>query len=280
MDQLTRRLPQDGRGRYTNYGKGVTFWETDEQARVFVDQFQDIVSVDNYWFTDPDICSQWQGAKLVNGSKAALSWADCRKASNYGLTVDRVRHLDGLDGKRKPVWNFVELGGPFTSNTTASSYIQPAQARAAAWHSLIAGARGLLYFNHSFGGPCQTQHLLRESCYATMRSTIKATNAQITGLARVLNAPFADGLVTASTGVRAMAKYSGGKFYVFAGSRSAAAQSATFNLPCVGDATVTVLDENRTIAMKGGTFSDSFADANAVHLYRIDGGSTCGLPAS
>jgi hypothetical protein len=26
-----------------------------------------------------------------------------------------------------------------------------------------------------------------------------------------------------------------------------------------------------------GHFSDTFADANAVHIYRIDGGSACGL---
>jgi hypothetical protein len=34
---------------------------------------------------------------------------------------------------------------------------------------------------------------------------------------------------------------------------------------------VTVLDENRTVAMTSGAFSDHFADGNAVHLYRIDG---------
>jgi hypothetical protein len=48
-------------------------------------------------------------------------------------------------------------------------------------------------------------------------------------------------------------------------------------MPCVGDATVTVLDENRSIPMSGGVFSDSFANDTSYHLYRIDGGSTCGL---
>jgi len=41
--------------------------------------------------------------------------------------------------------------------------------------------------------------------------------------------------------------------------------------------TVTVIDENRSIPLENGGFSDYFADGNAVHLYRIDGGSTCGL---
>jgi hypothetical protein len=29
--------------------------------------------------------------------------------------------------------------------------------------------------------------------------------------------------------------------------------------------------------VSSGAWSDQFADMNAVHIYRIDGGSTCGL---
>jgi hypothetical protein len=38
-----------------------------------------------------------------------------------------------------------------------------------------------------------------------------------------------------------------------------------------------VVGENRTIRVRRGTFSDGFADGNAIHIYRIKGGSTCGL---
>jgi len=276
MDRIVSRLPQDGKPRYNNYGKGVTFWETDAEASRFVNTYTNIVSADNYWFTDPNICGQYEGGKLVNGATAQVSVADCRRAYNYGLTIDRMRYLDGLDGTRQRVWAFVEDGHPFTESSAPS--IQPAQMRAAVWQSIIAGAQGLIYFNHSFGGPCQSQHVLRDSCYAAIRAEAKRTNTQIASLARVLNAPFADGLVTASNGVRAMAKYSGGQFYVFAGSRTTSPQTATFNIGCTGDATVTVVDENRTIPLSNGSFSDSYADGNAVHIYRIDGGSTCGLP--
>jgi hypothetical protein len=31
------------------------------------------------------------------------------------------------------------------------------------------------------------------------------------------------------------------------------------------------------VPVTNGSFSDSFADKNAVHIYRIDGGSACGL---
>lgn len=68
-----------------------------------------------------------------------------------------------------------------------------------------------------------------------------------------------------------------GSFYVFAGNQTAASTTARCSLPCVGDATVSVLDENRTLPMSGGALTDSFADDTSYHVYGIDGGSSCGL---
>jgi hypothetical protein len=107
---------------------------------------------------------------------------------------------------------------------------------------------------------------------------VTRTNRRIRQLAPVLNAPFVDGLTTVAGEVDSMAKYQGGRFYLFAGARTAGGDRATFSLPCVGDATATVLDENRSIPVRAGRFTDAFADGNAVHIYRFDGGSTCGLP--
>ena len=53
--------------------------------------------------------------------------------------------LDAKDGVRKPQWGFVEVGHPFTHGGT----ITPAEIRAPVWHTLIAGARGIKYFQHS-----------------------------------------------------------------------------------------------------------------------------------
>ena len=70
--------------------------------------------------------------------------------------------------RSKPVWAFVEVGHPFTEDDFPA--VTPAEVRAAVWQSLIAGARGIIYFNHSFGGPCQTQHALRDSYSASIRA--------------------------------------------------------------------------------------------------------------
>ncbi len=276
LSSILAGLPSDGRLRYTNYGKGVIFWNSDSDAEQYVNDFQQVVSTDVYWFTEGDVCSQYQGGNLL-GMGRDLTSAECHRASNYGAQVARVRALDAMDGKRMPVWAFVETGHPFDNNMNGGRSIAPAEVRAAVWHSIIAGARGIIYFQHSFGGSCiGDHHTIRSNCEGT-RPIVVSTDAQIQSLAGVLNSPTLTAGFTASSSVKAMAKWSGQNLYVFAGSAANASSTATFSIPCVGNATATVLGENRTVAVSNGSFADQFADGNAVHIYRIDGGSTCGL---
>jgi hypothetical protein len=265
----------DGRLRYSNYGKGVTFWNSDAQAARYVNEFQDVVSADNYWFTDEGICGRSEGGVLLTGAGRRLKRPFCHRAANYGRTVDRVRSL--VDPPRsRPVWGFVEVGHPFSDGRWPS--IEPAEVSAAVWSSLIHGARGIVYFNHSFGGPAPTQHALREPPYAAVRSEVARTNARIRRLAPVLNAPFVDRFAGTKAAVDVMTKHYGGHFYVFAASRARGPQRAEFHVPCAGDARVGVLDEDRTLELTDGSFEDHFADGNAVHIYRIGSDSPCWLP--
>jgi hypothetical protein len=272
LQAILAGLPADGRLRYNNYGKGVMFWQSDAEASRFVNA-QDLVSADTYWFTDNNICSQWEGGALLTGATRALTAAECHRASNYGATVRRMRALVNPPRSR-PVWAFVEVGHPFTEADWPT--ISPAEVQAAVWHSLIAGARGVIYFNHSFGGPNQSQHVLREPAYAATRSAVAATNQRIAALAPVLNAPTVSAGWSQGPGTTALIKWANGRFYVFAGSEGSAV-TGTFSLPCVGNASATVLDEGRAVPVHGGSFADTFVDGNAVHIYRIDGGSSCGL---
>jgi hypothetical protein len=276
MQQAVDRFPSDDRMRYANYGKGITFWETRSQAAAFVNRYQDVLSADNYWFTDDNICGPSEGATffpssdLVDGS---LPPSLCHRAANYGLTVSKVRSLESPAGS-KPVWAFVEVG--HSASEASGLSIKPWEIVAAVWSSIIHGARGIVYFNHSFGGPCQTQHALREDCYAAQRAAVTRVNSQISALAPVLNAPFANGVVRSAPGVDTSTKWYDGHFYVLAGSTFSASHTAKFAVSCTGNATVTVLNENRRLRVANGSFSDTFADGNTVHIYRIDGGSSCG----
>ena len=267
IDSIKNSLPADGRFRYANYGKGVLIWgatgynrHNDTSSACFVN-IQDVTSADLYWFTDPYERSHPQ---------SMTAWG-------YGWSVERLRMLDAMDGERQPIWNFVEVGNPWTSG---GRMIQPVEIRGAVWHSLIAGARGIIYFQHSFGGPCLAHHALRDAdpCYADVQAMVRSVNAQIDALAPVLNAQFADGLVLSAPGLKTMAKWHGGKFYVFAGRDSmGVATTNTISMPCVGNATAVVEGEDRSVPVNSGQLRDQFADGNAVHIYRIDGGSTCGL---
>ena len=44
QQDVLRTLPHDHRFRFANYGKGVSFWESDAQAEQFVDDYQNVVS--------------------------------------------------------------------------------------------------------------------------------------------------------------------------------------------------------------------------------------------
>ncbi len=257
-----------------NYGKGVIFWESDAEAKRFVNEFQDVTSQDTYWFTDPNICGASEGGALLRSDGKPLTEAQCRRASNYGQSVERIRGL--MDPQRaKPVWTFVEVGHP-ASEPEAPTITGP-QIRAAVWSSLIHGARGIVYFNHSFGGDCGSQHILRDKCGAAVRPEVTRLNAQIARLAPVLNAPFVDGLATSSQGVDVAAKFYGGDIYLLAGSTSNQKQIGSISLSCIKAGKVDVIDENRSILIEEGKLVDSFDDGNSIHLYRLDGSVGCGL---
>ena len=181
-------LPADGQLRYNNYGKGVMFWNSQSDSSQYVNgPWNQLVSSDIYWWTEGDVCSQWQGG--VVGDQPEPDPAECHRSSNYGAQVARMRFLDGLDGQRQPIWNFVETGHPFSDSQNGARSIAPAELRSAVWHSIIAGARGIIYFQHSFGGPCAgDNHTIRTNCEGT-RPIVTSVNAQIKQIAPALNGP-------------------------------------------------------------------------------------------
>lgn len=260
---------------YANYGKGVTFWLDRKDAARFVNDFQHLVSVDNYWFTDDNICDAQEGGALKNNGEAALSASDCRLAANYGITTEYLRSLV-RPRAAMPVWNFVELGHPFSG--PQSGTITGPQMRAAVWSSIINGARGIVYFVHNFGGACPSYNLLRDHCGDAIRADLSAVNHQITRLAPVLNAPFVDGYAQSDGPVDLTVKRYGGANYILVGAATDQRSDPTITLSCGNARSVEVLDENRTLPVTNRSFHDVFADGNAVHLYKVDAAAGCGLP--
>ena len=213
------------------------------------------------------------------------------RGMHYGQMVDKIRPWQA-GSYPAPLFQFVENGGPYTENTTAGSYITPAQMNAGAWGNIIHGGRALMYFNHSFAGPAVSQDNFAAAYYTSngIYAQAKATHALIKSLATVINSSFAQGYVTVSpapssvtdfSGFDVMAKYHNrgnspsNKFYIFAMPRWSQTQSnqqATFTIKNTGATQVTVVNESRTVPVTdGGTkFVDTFASAHTVHIYRVD----------
>ena len=281
LNQVLASLPDDGRLVYTNYGKSVVFpqspVQTDAEAARYVNDFQDVTSSDVYWFTDPyfptEGSNEWPlSYPWLNNGEVLTHPSQIELAANYGYQIDRMRELDAMDGETQPIWAFVEVGWPFTQSAAENGRdIQPAEIEAAVWHSIIAGAEGVIYFNHSFGGPNPTFDSLSDPAYAEVRAAVTETNALIDQLSPIIFSPFDDGFVSVNSTVRAMSKYYDGEHYVFAGAtvNGTATAPDTFTLQGIDDGTAIVINENRSIAIVDGQFSDTFADGNAIHIYHI-----------
>jgi len=277
LADLINRVPsslKSGRFFWTNYGTGVLFWEPAAQAAQFVNGYQQTVSDDLYWFTTPSATESCAHFYLVH-----CTGGEARRGSNYGSAIDAIRAFEHPAGS-EPIWAFVENGWPFTHERRA---ITPADMNWAIWSSIIHGARGIIYFNHSFSGPAQSDNNFENSHFTSTGITgqAKATDSLIRSLAPVLNDDTAVNYVTARPapsafgGIESMAKYHDAQFYIFADTRDAGRKSrnvhATFHLSGSSAVSVTVVNENRTIQVVKGTFTDTFATGTTVHIYAVNG---------
>ncbi|WP_250034296.1 DUF4082 domain-containing protein [Paractinoplanes maris] len=260
--KLRDRLPDDGRMPYANYGKGVMFWESDEDAARFVNDYSAVVSNDIYWYTDGNVCKAPH-----EGPVLGVKEGNCRRAANYGLTVDRMRTLDAADGKHQPVFNFVEVGHPI--DDSSSPTITGEQVAGAVMSSVIHEARGIVYFNHNFGGPCVSQHVLREKCGDAVRPAVTEVNRRITELAPVLNTQSYQW--TFNPAVDTMLKARDGSYYIFAmPGREGGTGEQTLKLPPgIAGSQAEVMFENRTIPITDGNLHDTFSRESSYHIYRV-----------
>jgi hypothetical protein len=279
MSTYRSQAPADGRIRFTNYGKGVVFWWGDTDASAFVNTSgnNDMFSADVYWFTDPDAEDVSQGSVLYGVSWGSpnprnLTRDERMRAYNYGLQIEKERRIDALDGKLQPIYNQIEMARWEVDR--GDTTITTDQMHGAFWQGIIFGARGVDYFPFSWGVSGHVTDSVQrstDSFWLPIQNQAKADNALAAQLAPVLNDNFADGYVSVSSGNDAMAKYYAGdnNFYVFAGNKDNASKTATFTLAGAPSGTVTVINENRTLNVTNGVFTDNFADGNTIHIYRI-----------
>jgi len=259
----------------------------------------DLQSIDEYWFagahSNNPILSQ--GGLIYNLGRD-MTQDEGARGSNYGDMIDVERSYQAGHFPA-PIIAYIEDGGPYTEDTTAATYIKPAELNWAVWSSLIHGAQGIDYFNHSFAGPGASQDNMRETYYQTiqpgqtisMYDQVKATDAMVQQMAPILHSPNAlnyvstpggyqfgtSGIDHTLGGIETAAHFYNGSYYIFADTRDGESQSnisANFTLNDPTATSVTVLNENRTIAVVNGHFTDNFATAATVHIYQVNEGGT------
>lgn len=261
-----------GRFAYANFtGLVINPNFTESDAIAYVNKYTDVVSLDYYWYTIPACSQQPYQVSVIR----PIPQPTCRTSSSYGAVMDMLRLRDATDSKLQPLWQFVEIysgaggEGPFVAAITTD------QLRGAVMNSVIHEARGIVYFNQSLVGPCQSSDIIRMSqlrqgfCGAAQVAAAGTVNRQIRDLAPVINSQsyrysFGKGLDT-------MLKVRDGNAYIFAMiDTSAPAGARRFTLPPgVAGNQVEVLFENRRLPVQDGQFKDDFAAEYTYHVYRV-----------
>ncbi|MCU1424756.1 MAG: hypothetical protein JWM51_1047 [Microbacteriaceae bacterium] len=273
LQQLSDKVAGNGRFNYTNFTQTVVGPDMPAaDAEAYVNDYSDAVSLDMYWYTVP-FCD-WEPYR-GEAYLAPVADSNCRTASSYGKSAQMLRERDAADGELQPIWQFVENlnGGPGASE--AAVYIKPEEVQGAAMSSVINEARGLVYFNQSLSGDCQSANVTREAqvtpnfCGAAQVAAMGEINQKIHGLAPVINTQSYE--YEFGAGLDTMLKTYDGSAYVFAmvdGETQPGAR--TFTLPAgVTGSEVTVVGENRTIPVTNGTFTDDFAEEFSHHVYSV-----------
>lgn len=226
------------------------------------------------WVGRGDVCSGHdehypeyiRGADIVSYDIYPVTNTDST-AGELWLVAHGVQRLLAFANFEKPVWNWIETTHVNNPNVRPT----PAQVRAEVWMSLIHGSMGIGYFAHEFAPSFIEAGLLH---YADISDSVTKINAEITGLARVLNSPTVENGVTVqssdtSVPVATMVKRQTDATYLFAVAMRDGSTTATFSLTCVAaDAKVDVLGESRTIQLSASAFSDHFGGYD-VHLYKV-----------
>jgi hypothetical protein len=191
----------------------------------------------------------------------------------YAEQIARMRDL--CDG-RSPIWGYVE------TTSQDPGYPTPASVYSSAWAMLIAGARGLVFFDHRFADADVTQDFAAMLSDAPMRAMIESLCPLLQTLGPALHSADAElvqsvdssntssGPVGGTYGVpiHQTTRVVGAESYMFAMAIRPGNTTATFTIPDAAGKTLTVIGESRTVDVDGGgVFSDDFNGGYAVHLY-------------
>lgn len=140
---------------------------------------------------------------------------------------------------------------------------------------IINGAGGILWFNAAMpdGDPCQTGNIIHQAqvnasfCGKDRVVSMKQVNLQVKSLVPVINTQSYQYMF--GSNMDTMLKWYNGSAYIFAmGNNGSTPGNRTLTLPS-GLSSVMVVDENHTVPVSGGSFTDNFAAEYTYHVYKV-----------
>lgn len=184
-------------------------------------------------------------------------------------TGEELEHVPPVflthSGVKKPLW--VALQCYRKPMPTDARFPTPAEYRAQAYIALCHGARGLLYYT-GFG---ESRHGILHRKEEGHWEELKALVGELRAMAPVFMAPDAEETVTAGpegVPVSTRLKKVDGRRVLLAVNRSVRPAEVTFRVESAGDAAMSVRGEGRTVAARGGVWTDHFGPY-AVHIYEL-----------
>jgi hypothetical protein len=261
VDGVRRR--RDGRFVYNNFSKGILGTHWGQSAMDDFLRMVDVASADIYYYTFPE----WDIAGTVPGSPSWPGGAEPRSSASYGWSIDQLRRFQWRPGVT-PNWAFVEVGHPASEPEGQAQTMRPEWMEGAIWSALVHEARGIILFNHSFGGACRSQNVLKE-CQPAMAQRLSEVSRTIRSLAPVLNTQ--SYVHDFRAGVDTMLKVRDDVAYIFAtpGLTSSPGEATFILPPGVAASQVTVVGEDRTIPIVDGAFRDRFDAEYSHHIYAV-----------
>lgn len=190
-----------------------------------------------------------------------------------------ITRLNTLTSEKKPIWGYVETA----TQSDIPGNPEPWQVKAATWAQIIAGAQGIVFFDHRFPGTFVTLDFAALLHDAPMRAAVQELCTTVHGMGAALLGG-EKGYLTAATSSNTTAGPMGGTYGVPIHARTVSdstyryllvqairpgTTTGTFTVPSAAGKTLTVLNESRTITPNGsGVFTDTFTTDYQFHLYR------------
>jgi len=167
----------------------------------------------------------------------------------FGHVFEAQKELVQLTGG-KPTFQWIEARGMDCHDPTLNP--TPATVHAETWLAVAGGAHAMAYFPYDFSTEIGAQ--------------IASDKRMIESLVPALLEPNLTADAGSGSPVEVGARLHNGAFYVIAVNGSRAPQTATIDVPALGDRQLVSLDGSRSVTAASGSFTDTFGPLE-VHVY-------------